>query len=367
MKKMSFCQRSVLSLVGGVLMALSCSAGGLNGLGSSLQGLFGVKLGERVPRGVAVEPSDEGFLMTGFEPENPEVTFQSYIKMIVPETRKVCLILAVSEFASDARDEADTFFDRTVRVLDRRLDIVLEKDPTAGISEPEIPGVRTLRKSVYARGQKVIYLEMVSLSSGALYRVRLGLMDVDLARSSLDKAQKASAQVVPLEGLFGVRFNSVAARNYDPDKETKLADGTLVVLFEPERKFLQFQTYVQLCLPQSRRMFLVGALQDFDERFAASQCFDRAVPLLEKKFKITMVDNSSQFDSSKANASGERIFRSMKFVFPNTFRSIEIQMYANEDSNKFFVRLRAIDEAVKLRLGKETKAQSNDDEELKAL
>lgn len=325
-------------------------------------GLFGVKFGERMPSNVPVVPSPDGTLLTEIEPKEPEFVFHDYFACILPKTYVVVGFVGVDTFQDDELEKCSKAYNRCRKAVEARFGKKMAVIPPTESGVDESQTVLSNCGAMVA-GNRFVMLQSVKEASGG-YIFRLIALDLKASKSAIEQFKKDAASISPLEGLFGRRLGEKVS--VSPDEEA-LAEGWCVQVFEPEKKFLDFDLYIVGILPKSRKTGMVAATKDFDERFEATECFTRVCQLLEKKFRQKMTDASSNFDATKPDEDGEQIFKASAMTFPNSWRYIEVHCLKDVDDKVFRVSISAYDQSLVDSLDSETKTLKREESDKAAL
>ena len=329
---------------------------------SRFDGLFGAKFGERMPSNAAVIPAGDGTLVSELEPKEPEFVFQDYFASLLPQTHVIVGFIGVDTFKANELVKCNEAYDRCKKAVEARFGKKMTVIPPteSGVGEAQT----VLRNCIVeVTNDRAVMLQSLKEASGG-YLFRLFAFDAKAARTTIKQHEMAEKSIPPLEGLFGRQLGEKVPVSAD---ETSLAEGWHFQTFEPEKKFLDFNIYAVMILPRSRKVGMVVAVQDFNERFLASECFKRVCQLLEKKFNQKMTDTSSNFSSTKPDADGEQIFKATTMSFPHSLRFIEVHCLRDVDDKVFRVRITASDQSLISALDSEKKALEREKSDKAAL
>ena len=305
-----------------------------------LEGMFGVKFGERVPSDVATLTGTDGTLVAFFEPKSPELTFIQYCKVLLPLSRVVCGIQGVTNFPDDEKDKCFETYEKYKEELGRRYGEMTTLRKKMGLSE--IDGSEEVCQSIVeCDGRRFINLAVQKNIDGK-YQLRLVAMDTAMHEKASAEIAQAVAERIPLDGLFGRKLGERVGTSSD---ETRLPDGSIIQIFEPKERFLDFETYCMILLPQSRTIYGITAVHSCAKESEASECFASTVRHLEKTFKQTIMDVTANFDTAHPDENGEQTLQAAAIVFPNV-RLISVQLTKNVNEGIHFVRVIAIDQKI---------------------
>ncbi len=326
-----------------------------------LDGLFGYKFGDRMPENAAVLPSGDGTLLASIEPKHPEFPFQQYFACLLPQTRVIVGFTAADNFQDDEFVLCNAAYVRCKGAIEARYD---KKMRYFSPGKSGLTGQQTvlLNCGLEFADKKFMMLQTIKNDPGG-YILRLIVLDIKAIEEPMEKMKQKMSSLPALEGLFGQKL---AARVPFSADETVLANGLCLQLFEPEKKFLDFNVYALHILPRSRKTCEILAVKDFDDRFSAIACHAKVCRLLEKKFGLKMTDAIANFDSTKPDADGEQMIKCAVIVFGESKRGIEVHCFWDVDDKTFRVRIVAIDILLVSALESEVKS-ANKDSDAKAI
>ncbi len=323
--------------------------------------LFGYKFGDRMPANAAVLPSGDGMLLSQIDPKHPEFFFQQYFVCLLPETRVIVGFSAADTFQDDEFAKCNIAYVRCKKAIETHFGKKMKSFPPskAGLTDQQ-----TVLQNcgVELADKKFMMLQTIKNEPGG-YIVRMIFLDIKAIQKPVEKAIKEADSLPALEGLFG---RKLAARVPVSADEELLANGMYLQLFEPEKKFLDFNVYALHILPRSRKICEIVAITDFADRHSAIACHAEVCRLLEKKFGRKITDASSNFDTTKPDADGEQMIKCSVIVFPNAKRGIEAHCLWDVDDKVFRVRIAAID-ILLLNAVESEKRETNKNSDAKAL
>ena len=329
---------------------------------AKFDGLFGFKFGDRlIGSGHTVIPAGDGTLLATIEPKKPEFIFQQYFLCLLPKTNVIIGFCGVDTFESGEKSKCDKEYDSCREMIEKHFKIKMKSiNPTdSGVGD----AMTVIRNCAFVfKDERTLAIQMLKDISGD-YTIRFIAVDITSAKRPVQEA-KTLAKSSSLEGLFGRKLGVKAPVSED---ETKLANGMCLQVFEPEKKFLDFGTYVMHILPHSRRTCGIVAVNILKERFPATECFSETCRLLEMKFKVPMTDLSSNYDPNKPDEDGEQMIKVAAITFPGSSRMITVECLKDVDANDFRVRLSALDLILQGALESEQKASAKAKSDAKAL
>ena len=307
-----------------------------------LDGMFGVKFGERVPSDVAtLTDGTEGTLMLYFSPESPELEFSQYCKTMLPQTRVVCGIQGISIFSEDERGRCLEIYEKYKKDIGRRYGDMATLRRKPGRSKTD--GSEEVSQSIVECEDKRIITLQVRKSVDGGYLLRLIALDMNVMERLSEERKQVLSDTLPLEGLFGRKLGVHVDETED---EVKCEDGSVTQSFEPSEKFLDFESYAIHFLPKSRKACMIVAVHSCTTMDEATACFTRACRKMEETFKQKLFDNTATFDTLHPDADGEQMLKSAVLTFPNGLRLLAIQALKNVNDNSIFVRVVALDQEV---------------------
>lgn len=306
--------------------------------GTRLNGLFGAKFGDRVPSSAPVIPSGDGTLLTPLDPKRPEFSFQGYFAYILPQTRAIVGFCGADVFSGNEEDKCNEAYARKRKAIEDRFNKKMRTFP------PSKSGVGNSMSvlcncGVELPGPLWAMLQVTKDISGE-YSLRFIALDIKACRGAVEDSRERAKNLPPLNSLFGRTLGETVAVS---ENEMTLANGMCIQVFEPEKKFLDFETYVVHVLPKSRKISAIVAVNNFKDRFDASECFTKVCQLLEIKFGQKLTDTSGQFDASKPDEDGELTIKAFVMSFPESSRFIEVDLLKDVDENVFRIRISASD------------------------
>jgi hypothetical protein len=306
-----------------------------------LDGLFGVKFGDRIPSDATVIPSGDGTLMSPLDPTEPELVFQGYFAMLIPQTRVVVGLVGVDEYADNEHAKCNAAFAKCKKAIEARFEKKMKSLPPtdSGVGD----SLTVLENcALELADNRFLFLQTLKGNSGG-YIFRFIAMDPKAAREAVEQHQRTVKSVPPLDGLFGRSLGVKAAVSED---EETMAGGMRVQTFVPDKKFLDFTCYGLQILPQSRKVSGIFAWNDYEERYQATECFTKVCQLVERKFGLKFTDVSSNFDSTQPDEDGEQMLKCAVMSFPNSLRFVEVHCFRDVDDNVFRIRISAYDQSL---------------------
>lgn len=325
---------------------------------AKLDGMFGVKFGERIPSDVAVSTDATGLLMAFFEPESPDFTFDQYVKYMLPKSRVVCGIAAF--FRANEKEKCREKYEQYKNEIGRRYGEMTTLRKKIG---PSQFGTEEISQCIVeCEGERFINLAVEKTIDGR-YQLRLIVMDSAMYQKASAEIAQAASERIPLEGLFGRKLGARAEVSVN---EVRSADGSILQPFEPEERFLDFDTYCLELLPQSRTICGFFAIHPCANESEASECFISAIRQLEKTFNQKMMDMTASCDTTHPDEDGEQTLRTAMLAFPRTVRIIIVQLVKNVNEGTLFVRVNALDQKLAATLQSEVlQVEESDGEEEK--
>lgn len=330
---------------------------------AKLDGMFGVKFGECIPSDVAVSTDATGLLMAFFEPESPDFTFDQYFKYMLPESRVVCGIAGSASFSVNEKEKCLEKYERYKNEIGRRYGEMTTLRKKIG---PSQFGTEEISQCIVeCEGERFINLAVEKTIDGR-YQLRLIVMDSAMYKKASAEIAQAASERIPLEGLFGRKLGARTEASVD---EVRFADGSILQIFEPEERFLDFETYYLTLLPQSRTIFGIQAVHPCSNESEASECFISAIRQLEKTFKQNMIDITASCDTAHPDENGEQTLRAAMLAFPRTVRFITVQSVKKVNEGTLFVRVNALDQKLAATLQSEVLQveESGDEEETETM
>lgn len=344
------------------VLGLSMTSAGFFAEAKVPDGFFGLKFGERIASDKPTIPSPEGTLLYQIEPKDPDFHFESYWALLLPRTRSVCGFSATSDFSNEEKEKCQMVYQlHSQKILTRFgkiKDVAVSESPTGSDLDKVL---RT--RVVVLKDQVIVILYEIKLGSGG-YREMLSVLDVKRSKLVVEEAKAQANAIAPLTGLFGKKFGEVCRKGED---EVSIANGAVVQVFEPEKRFLDFKTYAVQCLPKSRKVFAITAICDFEDRSEAIKCYADVSRLLEKKFGLKFADATTNFKTDRPDEDGEQMMRAAAMAFPNSKRYIEIHCLKDVDDDVFRVRFSAEDLQLMELIDSESKTLKQDQAERDAL
>ena len=330
---------------------------------AKLDGMFGVKFGECIPSDVAVSTDATGLLMAFFEPESPDFTFDQYFKYMLPESRVVCGIAGSASFSVNEKEKCLEKYERYKNEIGRRYGEMTTLRKKIG---PSQFGTEEISQCIVeCEGERFINLAVEKTIDGR-YQLRLIVMDSAMYKKASAEIAQAASERIPLEGLFGRKLGARTEASVD---EVRFADGSILQIFEPEERFLDFETYYLTLLPQSRTICGIFAIHPCANESETSECFTSTVRQLEKTFKQNMIDITASCDTAHPDENGEQTLRAAMLAFPRTVRFITVQSVKKVNEGTLFVRVNALDQKLAATLQSEVLQveESGDEEETETM
>ena len=344
------------------VLGLSIANVAFSAEGRGVDGFFGLKFGERIASDKPTIPSPDGTLICQIEPKDPEFHFETYCAFLLPKTRSVCGFVATSDFSADEKAKCQKVYQLHCQKISARFGKMKDASDSPSPTGSDLDKVCRAGMFVVP-GRMFLFVYEIKLASGG-YQVRLLAADINRMRLVVEESKALASATQPLTGLLGKKLGEVCRKDED---EAAVANGAVVQVFEPEKRFLDFKTYAIQCLPKSRKVFAITAICDFEDRLDAVKCYADVSRLLEKKFGLKFADATTNFTTDRPDEDGEQMLKAAVMAFPNSMRYLEIHCLKDVDDDVFRVRFTAEDAQLMQSLDSERKALKQDRAERDAL
>ncbi len=161
---------------------------------SSFEGLFGRKLGVKVPVSEDETKVANGLCLQVFEPEKKFLDYSTYAIQILPHSRRTCGIVAINIL--NERFPATECFSETCRLLEKKFNLSMtDISSNYDTSKPDEDGEQMIKAAAmtFPGSSRMISVECLKDVDENDFRVRLSALDLVL-HGTLESEQKAAAK-----------------------------------------------------------------------------------------------------------------------------------------------------------------------------